>query len=208
MSAVTLGTRPIAPEDQARANYYALISAFFRSAPSAELLAAVAASPTDEIHSQLEPLPRAWRSLVIACQAMDVEAAAGEFATLFESVGKPEVALNGSFHETGFFHEKPLAALREDLQALGLSRAEHEVETEDHIANLCEVMRYLIVRLDRSENERLEVQRRMFQRHIAPWHERLWNDIDKHKDANFFRCVAAFAKAFFLVECEHFNLQR
>ena len=63
---------------------------------------------------------------------------------LFGGVGKPEVYLFGSHYLSGFLNEKPLARLRTDLAALGLARDEAMPETEDHIAYLCEVMRYLI----------------------------------------------------------------
>ena len=67
-----------------------------------------------------------------------------EYDALFGGVGKPEVYLFGSHYLSGFLNEKPLARLRTDLAALGLARDEAMPETEDHIAYLCEVMRYLI----------------------------------------------------------------
>ena len=69
---------------------------------------------------------------------------AAEYDALFGGVGKPEVYLFGSHYLSGFLNEKPLARLRDDLAELGLARDEAMPETEDHIAYLCEVMRYLI----------------------------------------------------------------
>ncbi len=72
------------------------------------------------------------------------EAVADEYSTLFGGVGKPEVYLFASHYLSGFLNDKALARLRSDLAALGLARDEAMPETEDHIAYLCEVMRYLI----------------------------------------------------------------
>ena len=69
---------------------------------------------------------------------------AREYDALFGGIGKPEVYLFGSHYLSGFLNDKPLAQLRNDLARLGLARDEAMPETEDHIACLCEVMRYLI----------------------------------------------------------------
>jgi TorA maturation chaperone TorD len=64
---------------------------------------------------------------------------------LFGGVGKPEVYLFGSHYLSGFLNEKPLAQpCGPTWPHLGLTRDETLPETEDHIAYLCEVMRYLI----------------------------------------------------------------
>jgi TorA maturation chaperone TorD len=77
-----------------------------------------------------------WQALVAAMRATTPAAAAEEYDALFGGVGKPEVFLYGSYYLSGFLNEKPLAALRDDLAALGLARDEQRGETEDHIAAL------------------------------------------------------------------------
>jgi TorA maturation chaperone TorD len=67
-----------------------------------------------------------------------------EYETYFVGVGKQEIFLYGSYYLTGFLNEKPLAYLREELKVLGLEGSDDISETEDHIACLCEIMRYLI----------------------------------------------------------------
>ena len=69
--------------------------------------------------------------------------------------------LYGSFYLAGALNEKPLVALRSDLRALGLERPETVDETEDHIASLCEVMRYLIAGDDLGVSN-LATQQRFF----------------------------------------------
>ena len=91
-----------------------------------------------------------------------------EYDALFGGVGKPEVYLFGSHYLSGFLNEKPLARLRDDLAALGLARDEAMPETEDHIAYLCEVMRYLIAGDDVAVAN-LTRQREFFAAHLQPW---------------------------------------
>ena len=85
-----------------------------------------------------------WQALVAAANATTEEAAADEYDALFQGVGKPEIFLYGSFYLTGFLNERPLVQLRHDLRELGLTRDAARVETEDHVAFVFEVMRYLI----------------------------------------------------------------
>ena len=63
-----------------------------------------------------------------------------EFFNLFIGVGRGELLPYGSYYLTGFLNERPLARLREDLRALGIERAEGQLEPEDHAAILCEIM--------------------------------------------------------------------
>jgi hypothetical protein len=109
-----------------------------------------------------------WSGLVAAARAQSLESITREHDALFGGVGKPEVYLFGSHYLSGFLNEKPLAALRTELAALGLARDEAMPETEDHVAYLCEVMRYLIAG-DDVEVANLTRQREFFARHLQPW---------------------------------------
>ena len=51
-----------------------------------------------------------------------------EFFNLFIGIGRGELLPYGSYYLTGFLNERPLARLREDLRALGIERAEGQVE--------------------------------------------------------------------------------
>ncbi|WP_347329247.1 TorD/DmsD family molecular chaperone, partial [Ralstonia pseudosolanacearum] len=122
-----------------------------------------------------------------------------EYTELFIGVGKPEVFLYGSYYQAGFLNEKPLVVLRADLRRYGLERAEGITETEDHLATLCEVMRYLIAGEDAAVAHVAE-QRTFFQRHLAPWAESACDAVLQHPRAAFYAGVAGLAKAFFEVE--------
>ena len=102
-------------------------------------------------------------------------------------------------------NEKPLARLRTDLDRLGLARDEAMPETEDHIAYLCEVMRYLIAGDDVAVAN-LTQQQRFFATHLQPWADRLCDDLAAHPAARFYRAVAQFTRAFISVEAQGFDL--
>ena len=110
-----------------------------------------------------------------------------------------------SYFIAGTLNEKPLVALRHDLRALGLERTEGVLETEDHIASLCEVMRYLIAGDDAGVSN-LAAQQRFFDAHLRGWVERLFDAIVAHPRADFYRAVAGFGRDFFAVEAQGFDL--
>jgi TorA maturation chaperone TorD len=59
-----------------------------------------------------------------------------------QTMSRGELLPYGSYYLTGFLNERPLARLREDLQALCIERVEKQCEPEDHAAILCEINRY------------------------------------------------------------------
>jgi TorA maturation chaperone TorD len=191
-------------EDLARAELYGLLARLFQSAPDEELWAQLQVAVTEA------PVPgafleRSWHDLVAAARRLERAQVTEEYADLFLGVGKPEIFLNGSWHLTGALNEKPLAALRGDLHALGLERPEHVNETEDHIATLCEVMRFLIAGDDVGISN-LGAQQRFFNAHLRGWVERCCEQVAAHPRADFYRAVAFFARDFFAVESQGLDL--
>nr|WP_240964673.1 MULTISPECIES: molecular chaperone TorD family protein [unclassified Acidovorax] len=146
-----------------------------------------------------------WQALVARMREASVESAAAEFAALFQGVGKPEVFPYASFFLAGFVNEKPLAQLRTDLAALGLTRDTAQFETEDHIAYVFEVMRYLIAGDDAGVSN-LEQQRRFFRVHVQSWIEPLCRAVDEQPSASLWRDVAAMTRAFVQIETQAFDL--
>ncbi|MDQ2778818.1 MAG: molecular chaperone TorD family protein [Pseudomonadota bacterium] len=191
-------------DELARAELYGLLAGLWLHAPDAALLqgfsTAVTQAPQPGGH-----LEAPWQALVAAMRATTPEAAAAEYAALFLGVGKPEIFLYGSYHLSGFLNEKPLAALRTDLQTLGLTRGSDAMETEDHIAYGLEVMRYLIAGDDVALCN-LEQQRRFFRAHLQPWVEALCQTVMAHPAALSWSAVAAFTIAFTEVEAQAFDL--
>lgn len=188
-------------EETARADLYGLLATLYSAPPSQDLLDTIASARSEGDGV----LQHAWAELVGVCRSAQAEAVRDEYETLFVGVGRPEVMLYGSYYLSGFLMEKPLAALRTDLAQLGLERDESVPETEDHIAMLCEVMRYLIASSDIAHAS-LAAQQAFFAAHMQPWLIRLCDAIEEHPAARFYRAVTGLARVFFEVEMQAFDM--
>ncbi|MDO9132754.1 molecular chaperone [Hydrogenophaga sp.] len=191
-------------EETARAEVYGLLAALYYAPPTPELMAQLRVAVT-EAPAAGGFLEEPWREVVAAARNMDDAAITAEYNALFGGVGKPEIYLFGSHYLSGFLNEKPLAALRTDLAALGLGRDDTMSETEDHVAYLCEVMRYLIAG-DDVEVANLTQQQKFFTTHLQPWVMRMCDDIAAHPKARFYATLAAFTRAFVGVEAQGFDM--
>jgi TorA maturation chaperone TorD len=191
-------------EETARAEVYGLLALLHYAPPEPGLLAGLRVAVT-EAPSAGAFLEEPWRRLVAAAREMSDAQIAGEYDALFGGVGKPEVYLFGSHYLSGFLNEKPLVKLRDDLKALGLARGDDMPETEDHIAYLCEVMRYLIAG-DDVEVANLTRQSEFFATHVQPWSNSLCDAIAAHPKARFYAQLAGFTRAFLSVEAQGFDM--
>jgi TorA maturation chaperone TorD len=191
-------------EEIARAEVYGLLASLFIAPPSADLYAQLRVAVT-EAPSAGAFLETNWSEVVAASRRLTLDSIQAEFAALFGGVGKPEIFLYGSWFIAGTLNEKPLVELRTALAALGLERPAGVLETEDHFASLCEAMRYLIAGDDLAVSN-LANQQRFFNAHLRPWVERLCDAVAAHPKADFYRAVAGFARDFFAVEAQGFDL--
>lgn len=188
-------------EETARAELYGLLARLFYGPPPQALLDAIANAPVEGAGV----LQDAWSTLAAACRQTDPERARDEYEALFIGVGKPELMLYGSYYLSGFMMEKPLAALRADLATLGLQRAQSVPESEDHIATLCEVMRYLIGSAD-PRHASIAMQKQFFADHLQTWVNDMCDAITQYRQARFYGSVAQLAKTFFDVEKQAFDM--
>jgi TorA maturation chaperone TorD len=191
-------------EELARAEVYGLLAQLFYAPAPADLYAQLQVAPT------VAPAPGAflessWTEVVAASRRLSCEQVRVEYDALFVGIGKPEVFLYGSYFIAGALNEKPLVALRHSLRELGLERPETVAETEDHIASLCEVMRYLIAGDDLGVSN-LAAQQRFFNAHMRTWVDALCDAVSSHPSADFYRSLAVLARDFFAVEGQGFDL--
>jgi TorA maturation chaperone TorD len=191
-------------EETARAEVYGLLAQLYYAPAAPPLLDALRVAVT-EAPAAGAFLEEPWRELVAAARALDNNAVAAEYDALFGGVGKPEIYLFGSHYLSGFLNEKPVARLRTELAALGLVRDESMPETEDHIAYLCEVMRYLVAG-DDVEVANLTRQREFFAGHLQPWVTALCDAIAAHPKARFYATLAGFTRAFMSIEAQAFDM--
>ena len=191
-------------EELARAELYGLLARLWLAPPDVELLTQfrVAVTQSPQPGGYLEA---PWQAVVAAMRATTPEAAASEYDALFGGVGKPEVFLYGSYYLAGSLHDQPLALLRADLATLGLTRNEDRGETEDHVACVFEVMRYLIAGDDAAISN-LERQRRFFRAHVQPWVDKLADAVEVQPQALLWREVAALTRTFVQVETQAFDM--
>ena len=191
-------------EELARAEVYGLLAHLFYAPPDDALYSQLRVAVT-QAPAQGAFLERAWGELVAASRRLSAAAVADEYAELFLGVGKPEVFLYGSFYLAGSLNGKPLVALRTDLKKLGLERPAEVSETEDHLASLCEVMRYLIAGEDLGVSN-LGAQQRFFNAHLRGWVEPFCDALAAHPRADFYRALAGFGRDFFAVEAQGLDL--
>ena len=191
-------------EETARSELYGLLALVYYAPPATEFVAnlRVAATDTPAAGAYLE---EPWRALVGVARDMTDAQIANEFDALFGGVGKPEVYLYASHYLSGFLNEKPLARLRTELNSLGLGRDAAMSETEDHMAYLCEVMRYLIAGDDVAVAN-LTRQQSFFAAYMQPWVMQLCDALQKHPKARFYAAVAALTRAFMHVEAQGFDM--
>ena len=186
--------------DVLRGSEYSLLAVLMGAAPSADLLARVAG-----LRGDATAIGMAHLELADAARAAGESAIALEYFNLFIGVGRGEFLPYGSWYQTGFLHERPLARIREDLAVLGIERDGPSKEPEDHIAILCEVMAGMAQ--GRFEAD-LDAQARFFERHIEPWAARFFADLELCAAATFYKSVARVGRTFIELEAEAFKLPR
>jgi TorA maturation chaperone TorD len=193
-------TRDIPEEELFRAQLYAMLSRLLAAPPDAALLAALG-----RISGDASEFGQAFAALAHGAAAVSAADAAAEYQDLFIGIGRGELVPYGSYYLTGFLHEKPLAELRDALARLGVARVPGVKEPEDHIAALCEVMAGLIEGAF-GDPAPLTVQRRLFERHIAPWAGRFFAELEAAQTANFYRVVGRIGRLFVGIETTAFAM--
>ena len=210
-AAPVLFTHRVEPEDQARADFYALLARLFRAAPDAGLLAAIAAADELQVAPGSEhgdALASAWRVLVTASSIMDAGAAKEEYQALFIGVGQSEISLHGAAYAKAASGGPLLVQVREALAKLELTRQASTTVYEDHLAVLFETMRVLILGTGRAQPLAIEDQCDFFCANIAPWATDCCTAICAKGVANYYVRVAQFTSFFVAVERDSFAIER
>lgn len=190
-------------EAQVRSNTYSILASLLSSTPSLDLLDYLKhiATPADA-DEDVGEMGHAWLALKSAALEVDIDKLDDEFHTLFIGVGRGAIVPFGSWHITGFLMDKPLSELRDDLKALGIESDENEKDPEDHIAALCECMS-LIINADDIDESR---ERQFFIRHIKPWAEKFFQELQAASSAAFYKPVGALGQAFMQLESQYLNI--
>jgi TorA maturation chaperone TorD len=184
--------------DLARAQEYRLLAALLARAPDASFL-----KKLSMLRGDASPLGMAHVALAEAASAAKVETVEREFFNVFIGVGRGELLPYASYYLTGFLHERPLARLRDDLNALGIERGDGIAEPEDNAAMLCEIMAGLA---DGTFPANAGADKKMFETHLAPWIGRFFADLEHAEEADFYRKVGTLGRLFVDIETEAFAL--
>lgn len=194
----------VAPEDQARAEFYALLGRLWYAAPDRALLDAIAGAPPLTAEGAHGALAEAWRRLQAAAAIADPAVVAGEYDAVLVGVGKAEVTPYVSHYlvETG--KERVLVALRDELAELGLGRVGATHEPEDHFAALCEVMRHLVG--NGAGDAAMQQQKNFFTRYMERAYNLFTDQVTASGKTDFYKHVARFTKAFCDVEAASLDM--
>lgn len=184
--------------DRLRAHEYDLLAVLLGRAPAKDLLERLS-----ELKGDATPLGLAHIALAELASDIDPDELSREFFDLFIGVGRGELLPYASYYLTGFLNERPLARVREDLNGLGIERAEGHHDPEDHLAILCEVMAGLAAGRFEVESG---AERRFFERHLKPWAARFFADLETARHARFYRPVGTIGRIFIEIEAQAFAM--
>ena len=184
--------------DRLRAHEYGLLAVLLGRAPAKDLLERLS-----ELKGDATPLGLAHIALAELASDIDPDELSREFFDLFIGVGRGELLPYASYYLTGFLNERPLARVREDLNGLGIERAEGHHDPEDHLAILCEVMAGLAAGRFEVESG---AERRFFERHLKPWAARFFADLETARRARFYRPVGTIGRIFMEIEAQAFAM--
>lgn len=193
-------TKTVSDEDRLRADLYNFLGLIL-SEPADETLLL----QTADLSGDDSDLGKAISSLSRVAKVSKPAAIITEFSALFIGVGRGELLPYASYYLTGFLNEKPLAALRSDMSALRITRAENVFEPEDNIASLMEMMGGMIVGRFR-DPATLDAQKTFYNKHIGPWAGHFFTDLEAAKNSVLYASVGAVGRNFMDIEREGFRM--
>ena len=190
------------PEDQARGQWYALLSRLFYAPADQGFLDALSV-PAGDATADSEPsaLLDTWREFQQASGTRRADDIKGEFDALFVGAGKAQVTPYTSAYAAPHAPDRQLLELRNRLGEWGLSRRHQVFEVEDHVSALCDAMRWLI-----EHGHTLDEQRRFFRDFVEPAIPSFCDAIERSPEAGFYGPAARLMRAFIAIEKDAFDL--
>ena len=190
----------ITEEDKIRSDMYCFLSGVLQREPSDDLIRGY-----NDLEGDKSDIGKAFSILSDLSEKVSPSDIRNEYQNLFIGVGRGELLPFGSFYITGFLHDKPLASIRRDLNAMGIKRGDDFKEPEDHIACLCEIMSGMIIG-EYGKYFSVPEQKSFFTKHIQPWAEHFFTDLEGAKTAIFFSPVGTIGKLFMRIEEDAFEM--
>ncbi len=193
--------RPVSDEDRLRASAWRLLARYLSMPPDAKMLEAAAALEGDDT-----PFGRAVSAFAAQAAVLTPERAEEEYNALFIGVTRGELVPFGSYYQTGFLNEKPLARLRADMARLGMSANPDEPDPEDHVAALCDMMAGLILG-EYDAPPCATVAREFFSAHLDSWIDVFFSDLERAQNARLYAPLGAMGLALTEIERRAFLLE-
>lgn len=195
------------PEDMARAAFYGMIARLFYASPDQQLLGQLLHMEAfnaggGDVDVRGKELAQAWGAIVGACRTAFPVMLENEHNDVFIGVGKAEVTPYLTHYVAKDALGNPLVDLRQHLNRWGIARRENVNEPEDHIAGICEAMRYAIA----VQHRPLEEQQAFFERFLYRGGVAFCDAVTASPKASFYRLVAIFSRQFFELEREAFDM--
>ena len=184
----------IASEDRLRADFYNFLGLLLATPPDQMVLDQTAGLTGDD-----SDLGQAISALARVARVTKPAAAEREFNALFIGLGRGELLPFASYYLTGFLNEKPLAQLRGDMAARGITRAPNVYEPEDNIASMMEMMAGMIVGRFGAPAA-LSDQQTFWNRHIGPWAGHFFADLEAAENSVLYASVGAAGRVFMEIE--------
>jgi TorA maturation chaperone TorD len=200
-------TPELQPEDMARAVFYGLIARLFYAPPDQQLLGQLLHMGAfdqagGEATARGAGLAQSWSAIVEACRSAFPVVLENEHTDLFIGVGKAEVTPYLTHYVIKYATDNPLVELRQQLIRWEIARREDANEPEDHIAGICEAMRFAIAVQQRS----LEEQKAFFEHFVYRGGIAFCDAVTASTKSSFYRLVARFTREFFELEREAFEM--
>jgi TorA maturation chaperone TorD len=192
----------LAPEDEGRAQFYALLARLFAAGPDESLLRALSLSG-----GSIEgdgALAGSWNDLAAAAAQTSSRDATLEFDTTFVGVGKAPVTTYLSHYHPMVHKERLLVDLRAELPRLGLARSAASGEPEDNLASVLEVMRHLVAA--GSDGQSLQRQREFYSRYLLPAYRDFCDAAHKAGLSDFYEAAVRLFDAFMTAEQVQFDM--
>ncbi len=200
MTASNAQNLDVSAEDRLRADFYNFLGLLLAGPPDQLLLDQMAGLGGDDTE-----LGKAIQAMARVAKVTKRAAAEREFNALFIGLGRGELLPYASFYLTGFLNEKPLAHLRNDMAARGITRAQNVFEPEDNIASLMEMMAGMIVGRFGAPAT-LEDQKVFWNKHIGPWAMHFYSDLEAAEASVLYASVGTAGRVFIEIEREAFRM--
>ncbi|MEO9779163.1 MAG: molecular chaperone TorD family protein [Sedimentitalea sp.] len=187
-------------EDRLRADFYNFLGLLLAGPPDQIVLDQMAGLTGDSTD-----LGQAIGGMARVARVTKPATAEREFNALFIGLGRGELLPYASYYLTGFLNEKPLAQLRADMAARGITRAPNVYEPQDNIASLMEMMAGMIVGRFGAPAP-LNDQKTFWTRHIGPWAGHFYTDLEAAEHSVLYASVGTAGRVFMEIERDGFRM--